>query len=128
MLLTFLLTSFALDKVRQIPDKQIPDDVTAEAEAASILLEPSADELFSLLNEDDERSEDLQKSECVFPAELHKMLENAEKDGLESFRRQLNIYELSRVNRGASRGVCYYQMFIHQSDTSLCQSINRPRS
>jgi hypothetical protein len=54
-------------------------DVTAE----SILMEPSTDELFSLINEDDECSEDLQKSESVFPAKLHRMLENAEKDGLE---------------------------------------------
>jgi hypothetical protein len=69
-------------------------DVTAEA--ASILRTPNADELFSLRNEDDECSEDLQKSENVVRATLSRMLENAEKDGVESFRRQLdNLYEFS---------------------------------
>jgi hypothetical protein len=132
------------------------------ATAESILMEPSADELFSLLNEDDECSEDLQKSESIFPAKLHRMLENAERDGLEhivswvqrgtafkvhdidefvrrilplyfdqtkyeSFRRQLNLYEFSRVSRGASRGVYYHQMFV-QSDPSQCQNIDRPKS
>ncbi len=120
-----LRSSMDFDKKADVVTSCCPiQDITA----ASILMEPSTDELFSLINEDDECSKDLQKSESVFPSKLHRMLENAEKDGLESFRRQLNIYELSRVNRGASRGVCYYQMFIHQSDTSLCQSINRPRS
>jgi hypothetical protein len=134
-------------------------DVKAES---SILMEPSADELFSLLREDDGCSEDLQQSESVFPAKLRRMLENAEKDGLEhivswvqrgtafkvhdtdefvrrimplyfnqskyeSFRRQLNLYEFSRVSRGASRGVYYHQMFI-QSDASLCQNIHRPKN
>jgi hypothetical protein len=133
-------------------------------EEASFPIEPSAhDELFSLLNEDDECSEDLQqKSESVFPAKLHRMLENTEKDGLEpivswvqrgtafkvhdteefvrrimplyfdqtkyeSFRRQLNLYEFSRVSQGASRGAYYHQMFV-QSDPLLCQNINRPKS
>jgi hypothetical protein len=132
-------------------------DVTAEP--ASILMEPSADKLFRLLNEDDERSEDLQKSDGFFPAKLHRMLEDAEKDGLErivswvqcgtafqvhdtdefvirimplyfdqtkyeSFRRQLNLYEFRRC---ATRGVYFHQMFV-QSDPSLCQNINRPKS
>jgi hypothetical protein len=56
----------------------------ATAEAAPILMEPSSCELFSLLKEyDEDCSDDLQKSESVFPAKLHRMLENAEKDGLE---------------------------------------------
>jgi hypothetical protein len=52
-------------------------------DAESILMEPSADELFSLLHEDDGCSQDLQQSESFFPAKLRRMLENAEKDGLE---------------------------------------------
>jgi hypothetical protein len=66
-------------------------DVTAE----SIIMEQSgADEPFSLLNEDDGCSEDLQKSESAFPAKLHRMLENAEKDGLQHI--------VSWVQRGAA--------------------------
>jgi hypothetical protein len=54
-------------------------DVTAKI----ILMELSAGKLFSLINKDDGCSKDLQKSESLFPAKLHRMLENAEKDGLE---------------------------------------------
>jgi hypothetical protein len=154
-----MCSSMDFDKKADVVTSCCPiQDVKAE----SILMEPSTDELFSLINEDDGCSEDLQKSESVFPSKLHRMLENAEKDGLEhivswvqrgtafkvhntdefvrrilplyfdqtkyeSFRRQLNLYEFSRVSRGASRGVYYHQMFV-QSDPSLCQNINRPKT
>jgi hypothetical protein len=77
-----LRSSMDFDKMADVVTSGCPiQDATAEA--ASILMEPSADELFSLLNEDDECSEDLLKSDGFFPAKLHRMLENAEKDGLE---------------------------------------------
>jgi hypothetical protein len=65
-------------------------DVAAEAGAnGTLMIEPSIDELFSLIADEDDCSDDvdcsddLQRSESVFPAKLHRMLADAEKDGLD---------------------------------------------
>jgi hypothetical protein len=65
-------------------------DLAAEAGANNtLIIEPSVDELFSLIadaddcSDEDDCSDDLQQSESVFPAKLHRMLSDVQKNGLD---------------------------------------------
>jgi hypothetical protein len=59
-------------------------DLAAEARANNtLIIEPSVDELFSLIADADDCSDDLQQSESGFPAKLHRMLADIEKDSLD---------------------------------------------
>jgi hypothetical protein len=46
-------------------------------------LEPSMDELLSLVTENSEKNEDLNRSESVFPSKLHRMLQDAKREGFD---------------------------------------------
>ena len=44
----------------------------------------------------------------------------------DSFRRQLNLYDFSRINAGEYEGAYYHELFL-QNDRSLCRYINKRR-
>ncbi len=46
-------------------------------------LEPTIDELLGLITEGEEKNEDLNRSEAVFPSKLHRMLQDAKREGFE---------------------------------------------
>ncbi len=130
-------------------------------------LKPTRDEMLSLANSTSGpaaliKNEDLTRSESVFPTKLHRMLQDANREGFhhivswvqsgtafkvhdldafmeevmtkyfdqskfQSFRRQLNLYDFTRVN-SAVHGTYYFHKCFLQHDPRLCSQITRPKT
>lgn len=146
---------------RFAPPKQPVEDwpaLTTAGESLSHLPVDSTDSSAILTM----KNEDLTRSESVFPAKLHRMLQDADREGFhhivswvqggtafqvhdvesfmrhvmtkyfdqskfQSFRRQLNLYQFTRVN-STVHGTYYFHKYFLQRDPSLCHQITRPKS
>jgi hypothetical protein len=72
-----------VDDVTSYYPSQIQHAAAGAGADSSLIIEPSVDELFSLIADEDACSDDLQQSESVFPTKLHRMLADVQKNGLD---------------------------------------------